>query len=45
MAQGLSTEQIAPRLFVGQVTVRTHIAHVLKKLKVSDRDEAIRLLR
>lgn len=45
MALGLSTEDIAGRLFVGQVTVRTHISSILKKLQVSDRDAAIRVAR
>ena len=45
MAEGLSTEQIAERLFVGKVTVRTHVAHVLKKLRVPDREAAVRWAR
>ena len=45
MAAGLSTEQIATRLFVAQVTVRTHIRGILKKLRVPDRESAIRLSR
>ncbi len=45
MAAGLSTEDIAGRLFIGQVTVRTHVSNVLKKLKVTDRDAAVRLAR
>ncbi len=44
MAQGLSTEEIAARLFVAQVTVRTHISTVLKKLRVPDRAAAVRLV-
>ena len=44
MAEGLSTEQIAARLFIGKVTVRTHVSNVLKKLRVADRDAAVRLL-
>ena len=43
MAEGLSTEDIAKRLFVAQVTVRTHISTILKKLRVPDRASAIRL--
>jgi len=31
------------RLFISQVTVRTHIASILKKLNAADRDEAIRM--
>jgi two-component system NarL family response regulator len=45
MADGLSTEQIAARMFIGKVTVRTHVANVLKKLRVPDRDAAVRLVR
>ena len=44
MADGMSTEQIAGKLFIGQVTVRTHVANVLKKLRVPDRAAAVRLL-
>ena len=45
MAAGLSTEEISARLFLAQVTVRTHIAAILKKLRVPDRKAAIRLAR
>ena len=45
MAAGLSTEEIAGKLFIGQVTVRTHVSNVLKKLKVADRDAAVRVAR
>lgn len=45
MSTGLSTEDIAGRLFVAPVTVRTHIAAVLKKLRVPNREAAIRLSR
>jgi DNA-binding NarL/FixJ family response regulator len=45
MADGLSTEQIAGRMFIGKVTVRTHVSNVLKKLRVPDRDAAVRLVR
>lgn len=44
MSEGLTTEQIATRLFVAQVTVRTHISTILKKLRVPDRAAAIRLV-
>jgi DNA-binding NarL/FixJ family response regulator len=44
LRDGLSTEQIAERLFVTPVTIRTHVSSILKKLKVSSRDEALRLL-
>lgn len=42
--QGLKTAEIADRLFVARVTVRTHIASILRKLGVPDREAAIRLL-
>lgn len=42
--QGLTTAEIAERLFVEKVTVRTHIASILRKLGVPDRQAAIRLL-
>jgi DNA-binding NarL/FixJ family response regulator len=42
--QGLTTAEIAEHLFVEQVTVRTHIASILKKLGVPDRQAVIRLL-
>ncbi|WP_129337958.1 response regulator [Cellulomonas endophytica] len=44
LALGLSTEEIAGRLFVAQVTVRTHVSTILKKLRVKDRAAAVRLL-
>jgi DNA-binding NarL/FixJ family response regulator len=44
LGEGLTTSQIASRLFVSQVTVRTHICSILKKLGVHDRQAAVRLL-
>jgi DNA-binding NarL/FixJ family response regulator len=44
MRLGLTTEQIAERLFITPVTVRTHVSAILKKLHVANRDEAVRLL-
>lgn len=41
---GLSTRQIADRLFISEVTVRRHIGSLLKKLQVSSRADALRLL-
>jgi len=43
MSGGLSTEEIAKRLFVAQVTVRTHISAILKKLRAPDREAAVRI--
>ena len=44
LRQGLTTAEIAGHLFVSQVTVRTHVASILKKLSVPDRAAAIRLV-
>ena len=44
LSQGLRTDEIAERLFVARVTVRTHIASILRKLAVPDRESAIRML-
>jgi DNA-binding NarL/FixJ family response regulator len=41
MRQSLGTAEIARRLFLSQATVRSHIASIVKKLRVADRDEAI----
>jgi DNA-binding NarL/FixJ family response regulator len=43
LRQGRSTAQIARELYIAPVTVRSHVGAVLKKLKVSDRGEAVRL--
>jgi DNA-binding NarL/FixJ family response regulator len=40
---GLTTAEIARRLFVERVTVRSHIASIVKKLGVNNRAAAIRL--
>jgi ATP/maltotriose-dependent transcriptional regulator MalT len=45
MCAGLCTEDIARRLFVGAVTVRTHVSSILRKLKVEDRQSAVELFR
>jgi DNA-binding NarL/FixJ family response regulator len=44
MQQGLTTAEMADRLFVSTVTVRTHVAAILRKLRVRDRAEAVTLL-
>jgi DNA-binding CsgD family transcriptional regulator len=45
MRDGLTTAEMAERLFVAPVTVRTHIAAILRKLRVPDRRAAVELLR
>jgi DNA-binding NarL/FixJ family response regulator len=44
MRQGLTTEEIAAKLFISPVTVRTHVSAILKKLHVSTREAALELL-
>ena len=44
LRQGLSTAEIAERLFIAPVTVRTHVSAILKKLRVPDREAAVELL-
>jgi DNA-binding CsgD family transcriptional regulator len=44
MRDGLTTAEMAARLFVEPVTVRTHIAAILRKLRVPDRRAAVELL-
>lgn len=41
LAQGLSTEEIAQKLFVSVNTVKTHLGNVYSKLAVSRRTQAI----
>jgi DNA-binding NarL/FixJ family response regulator len=44
LRDGLTTNEIAGRLFIAKVTVRTHVSSILRKLDVPDRDAAIRLV-
>lgn len=44
MSQGLTTFEIADRLFVEPVTVRTHVSSILKKLRVTSRKAALQLI-
>jgi len=44
MSQGLTTFEIADRLFIEPVTVRTHVSAILKKLRVSSRNAALELI-
>jgi DNA-binding NarL/FixJ family response regulator len=41
MARGLANQEIAEKLFVSEATVKTHVAHILDKLRVVNRVQAV----
>ena len=45
MGRGMSTSEIADALYLSTATVRSHVASILKKLGVPNREEAVRLLK
>jgi DNA-binding NarL/FixJ family response regulator len=45
MRQGMTTAQMARRLVVSPATVRSHVAAILRKLRVPDREAALRLFK
>ena len=45
LAEGLRNREIAERLVIGEATVKTHVRHVLEKLRFRNRAEGARRIR
>ena len=41
LAEGLSSSEVAGRLFISEATVKTHLAHVMAKLGVREKTQAV----
>jgi DNA-binding NarL/FixJ family response regulator len=41
VAQGLSNEEIAVRLYLSPLTTKTHVSHIMTKLSARDRAQLV----